>query len=238
MIPTLTSILTFRRRSKAALDALVFLGVVSGLPLASETQNKNDDILIQRVVAGDTSAIAEAGKTGNKIFVPYLKEELKDRRNYGTSLSPIGVARLALAKLGERQQQQELWCLALTDDPPLGDFGYVSGWYAIQALQEFFTPQGPSHSYRRVHKEKRQDFSYLPPRYSALKTLTELVPNPPAKFDPDAIAPSELERSAKIWREWIAAHKDELSKLQPTGEGVDFSDKACKNGKPTKKRKD
>src|ERR1700692_4107430 len=34
------------------------------------------------------------------------------------------------------------------------------------------------------------------------------------------------------------AHKRELGKLEPTGEGVDFSDKACKNGKPTKKHKD
>jgi len=33
----------------------------------------------------------------------------------------------------------------------------------------------------------------------------------------------------------MAAHKDELSKLQPTGEGVDFSDSACKDGKPRKK---
>jgi hypothetical protein len=225
-------------RTTLLIGSLLFLGEMSTHPCVSEAQSKTDKVLIQRIRAGDTAAIAEAGKTGNRIFVPYLKLELKDDRSHGTSLSPIGVARLALAKLGERQEQQELWCLSLTDVPPLEDFGYVGGWYAIQTLKEFLTAQGPRNSYRIVHKEKHQDFSYLPPRYLAIKSLAEVVSNPPVKFDPDVITPPELDRSAKIWRDWIAAHRDELSRLQPTGEGVDFSDKACKNGKPTKKHKD
>jgi len=40
----------------------------------------------------------------------------------------------------------------------------------------------------------------------------------------------------RIWQDWIAAHQNELNKLQPTGEGVDFSPNACKKGKPAKKK--
>jgi hypothetical protein len=35
-----------------------------------------------------------------------------------------------------------------------------------------------------------------------------------------------------MWRNWIAEHRAELSLLQPTGEGVDYSPSACKDGKP------
>jgi hypothetical protein len=36
-------------------------------------------------------------------------------------------------------------------------------------------------------------------------------------------------------RDWIAAHKDELGKLEPTGDGVDFSDKAQQKRQADKK---
>src|SRR5437868_6054202 len=77
-----------------------------------DAHGKSDQLLIQRIQAGDGAAIAEAGKSGNKLFIPYLKKELTDRRNLGTSLSPIGSARVALAKLGETDQMQEVWCRA------------------------------------------------------------------------------------------------------------------------------
>jgi hypothetical protein len=145
---------------------------------------------------------------------------------------------MALAKSGTTQEQQELWCLSLTDNFPIENFGYVGGWYSIQALQKFLTPEGPRRSHNDAKKHKHDDFGYLPLRYSAIKTLAAIVPSAPVKFDPDSIAQAELDRSAKIWQDWIVAHKVELSKLEPTGEGVDFSDKACKNGKPTKKHRD
>ena len=98
--------------------------------------------------------------------MPYLRRELNDPRHKNTSLSPIEFARIALARLGEADQMQELWCRAISEDPDLG----------------------------------------------------------------------EGDLKAKIWDTWISDHKDELSRLMPTGEGVDLSDKACKNGKPIRKQ--
>jgi hypothetical protein len=40
-----------------------------------------------------------------------------------------------------------------------------------------------------------------------------------------------------IWKAWIAEHRAELSLLQPTGEGVDFSPSRCKDGKVLEKRR-
>jgi len=40
---------------------------------------------------------------------------------------------------------------------------------------------------------------------------------------------------ANRWNDWIAAHRDELQKLAPTGEGVDYSERACKGGKPVRR---
>ena len=40
---------------------------------------------------------------------------------------------------------------------------------------------------------------------------------------------------ANRWNDWIAAHREEFEKIAPTGEGVDYSERACKGGKPAKR---
>jgi len=41
---------------------------------------------------------------------------------------------------------------------------------------------------------------------------------------------------ADMWRSWIAEHREELSLLPPTGEGVEYSSTACKEGRPRERR--
>jgi hypothetical protein len=200
-----------------------------------ELGNDRDEILIRRIQAGDGSAISEAGRTGNRIFVPYLRQQLR-RRSHHTDTA--GAARVALAKLGQTDQLQQEWCNATSEDPNLGfdggilELGSVGGWFAIQGLQKFLTGEEDGHYFKAAGKRKHaEDMMALPPAHYALQTLTQLVPNAPVKFNA-----FEMPSQIKIWQDWIAAHKDELSKLQPTGEGVDFSPNARKNGKPRKKR--
>jgi len=228
-----------------------FVGLRAGTVQTNSTAtaNPNDEAaLIQRILAGDLHAINEAGASGNRVFVPYLRRELQDPRYKDDSRSPIPVARAALAKLGELDQLQELWCLSISEDEypgifgPRPAFGFVGGWYAYQALQKFLQPEGDIHfdrAYKKYLAKHQHDIDYPPiepPSYYAVKALTEMVPDPPARWDQEGdLHPDRLERDKQIWLDWIAAHKDELSKLEPTGEGVDFSDSACKNGKPRKK---
>jgi hypothetical protein len=222
--------------------AVAFAGVHAGAGQTNSTTTANpDEALIQRIQAGDAAAMTEAGRSGNRVFVQYLQHELKDRR---TQDGPARQAMIALARLGETDQLQEVWCRAITDDPkrglenPVFELEQVGGWFSIQGLEKLLTPEGLVHWHKLSGKEKYSDATVDPLNVRALRTLPKVVPNPPVRYS----APTEQFRAQthtqeemKMWQDWIAAHKDELSKLQPTGEGVDFSDSACKNGKPRTK---
>jgi len=208
---------------------------------SSEPQSQLDEALIQRILAGDAAAIAEAGRSGNRLFVPYLRTALKNQNKQRDAAGP---ARDALARLGEVDELQEVWCRAITDDPKQGispspyELESVGGWFGIQGLQKLLTPDGLVHWHKLSDKEKSIDVSVDPLNLRALKTLPKVVPNPPVTYSTameQLKAQIHTDDEIKNWQDWIAAHRDELSKLQPTGEGVDFSPNACKNGKPRKK---
>jgi hypothetical protein len=197
-----------------------------------EPQSKSDEVLLQRIQAADSSAIAEAGRSGNRLFVAPLRQLLRNRTN---KPEISGYVRVALARLGEQDQLQEIWCRAITDDPKRGlypstyELESVAGWFGIQGLERLLTPD-VVRWHKLSEKEKNNDALAEPLSLTALKALPKVIPNPPAQF-----TEKEWKQQVKAWRQWIDAHKDELSKLQPTGEGVDFSPNACKNGKPLKK---
>jgi len=85
----------------------------------------------------------------------------------------------------------------------------------------------------RLKKMPPSDVGLVSPGYLALDVLQRIVRNPPISQSQHSLLSTEAQ--TKIWNEWIAAHQVELEKLEPIGDGVDFSDKACKNGKPVKK---
>jgi hypothetical protein len=210
--------------------------------VSTNPQSKQDEILVQRILAGESAAIEEAGKSGNRLFIPYLRRELKDRKKEGDT---VWHAMIALAQLGETDQMQEVWCRAITDDPkrglenPIFELKQVGGWFGIQGLQKLLTPESLVHWHKLSDKEKYSDVSVDPLELSALKLLPTVIPNPPVTYSSPTEqfkAQTHTREEIKMWQDWIAAHKDELRKLQPTGEGVDFSPNACKNGKPRKKQ--
>lgn len=73
------------------------------------------------------------------------------------------------------------------------------------------------------------DISYSPPRFFALMYLQDLVPSPPIRVRMESAAPAEMDAAAKIWLAWISAHARELQELKPTGEGVVFTERACRS---------
>src|SRR5260370_19838910 len=123
-------------------------------------KNQADEVLIRRILAGEIAAIEEAGKSGNRLFVTYLRRELEDRTNDG---DPAQRARIALAQFGETDQLQEVWCRAITDDPkrglenPTHELEKVGGWFGIQGLQKLLTPDGLVHWHKPSGKETYSD---------------------------------------------------------------------------------
>jgi hypothetical protein len=215
------------------LSAALLLAHLETIQRAFCGSQSADEDLIRRIQSGDGAAMAEAGKSGNRLFVPFLRQQLKNRNKH---VDIVGPARFALARLGETDQLQEVWCSASSGDPrensaAVLNLGLTGGWFAIRGLEIFLTPEGQRHFLTTPTKHKdARDIALLPPMYYALMALPGVVTHPPVQFDD-----TQMEQQTKIWQEWIPAHDDELSKLQPTGDGVDFSDTACKNGKPRKK---
>ncbi len=79
-----------------------------------------------------------------------------------------------------------------------------------------------------------------------LSLLHKIVPNPPVQTEWGELPVGDtrdanqhyqnLKPYIERWQAWISSHKDDLRKLEPTGEGVDLSRQACNNGKPRQPR--
>jgi len=146
----------------------------------SEFQSRVDEALIQGIRAGDGAAMAQAGRSGNRLFIPFLREQLKNRDKH---VDRVGPARFALARLGETDQLQEVWCSASSGDPvengaAVLNLGLIGGWFGIRGLEIFLTPEGQRHFLTTPTKHKdASDIGLLPPMYYALKALPGALPH-------------------------------------------------------------
>ena len=205
-----------------------------------DAARENEKRFGARIIAGSADAIEQAATSGDSLVVPYLMQVLRYPPP-NRDANDVSVTRGAIARIIRTDQMQEMWCRAIGDEfevrLDVEDLGRVGGWFGIQALQKLLRPENQMHWARALGKEKpSKDVIYLPPRLFALKALADVVSNPPVALRDAARADYYAVPEIKAWDGWIAAHKDELSTLEPTGEGVDLSDKACKNGKPVKRR--
>jgi hypothetical protein len=214
----------------------VLRGQSSGAPAALP--------LVSRIRAGDIVAIDQAGRSGNREYIPYLRNIRRDPVYLGvTDESPAEQARVALAKLGDAAALQEFWCATTSEqptrvglDPPISAFGFIGGWYSVQALRTFLGPNGGVHQSKAASKARTSgDFTYLSARFTALQVLPTVLRDAPIKQSATTIA--EERRLADEWQTWIAGHAEDLRRMEPTGDGVDFSDRSCKDGKPVKSQR-
>jgi hypothetical protein len=140
------------------------------------------------------------------------------------------------AKAGDKDKQQQLVCafygksadrmyiVASTELPAIG------GWFAIRTYSLVLQPDTQKRWGRG--QSDANDVFRPSPTDIVFQKLPGLVPDLP-KADP-----SSPREAATGWTRYLDNHKTELSKLQPTGEGIDWSGKACKHFRPYPRSKE
>ena len=128
-------------------------------------------------------------------------------------------------------------------------FESIGGWYGVRASEYFLLPGAQKRWKKQRQKWQHSDVPPPPsPAFWALVALSKIVPSAPdeIRFDRNGGIGSnfdmglqhtrdaqehytELEPFIVQWEEWIAAHREELRKLKPTGDDVNFSPSGCKN---------
>jgi hypothetical protein len=202
----------------------------SDLPAFLEATRTNDPYL--------ATAILQTGKTNDWFWVPYLKPLLKKKHRPGMDNDDAGSAQMALAKLGEKQQLQEIACEANFGSPSIQynivthKLKYVQGWFSIEILAGWLDE---NHKFQALFVDRPSDMLFTRPQDVALKVLPEIVPNPPPfSSEPhvvDWMSQNDDEKLVsvhKAWREWIHKNEESLRKLTPLGDGLDLSRSTCK----------
>ena len=193
---------------------------------------------LRRIRAGESDAIDEAGASGNKNFVSVLRSLLNDKKYRKMKTDPVTHARIALARLGEVDQLQAFWCAAIGTGAkvPVMQLEPIGGWFWIQAMRNILDGAASAGFEKWVRTKTLSDVSEVPPDHVALQSLIGAMPSRPEGMPTDvhSIRSSDEARFSIEWRHWIEAHRAELQMLAPTGEGVDWSPDACRNGRPVK----
>ena len=196
-------------------------------------------ILVTSFVSGQATSPADrqrimreqdvkaAGSSGDKSFIPYLKDVMQSRKMDHQQWDDV---QMALAKLGDQEQQQQIVCVFYRGDAyeaqraGLRQLPYIGGWFAIQVYRMALSePRIMSHWFDAAPKDSG-DEAMSSPVDSALLVLPKLIPALPRIKDHQPVKEIVI-----TWGNQISEHQDELSKLVPTGEGVDFSGKTCKS---------
>jgi hypothetical protein len=235
----------WRKKMKTMLLMLLVPTFLITATQAQVTPSADSNIL-SRVQHGDRDAILEAGKTGDKSFIPVLKsvarphyvdqidtntfrnmnpqqvETLKNSLWHPVYDDPVAVnARMALAKLGVKEYLDEI-LLELTDptSSPLykereehrafrynpirlrgeafGKLAYIKDRSTVRTIASFLP----------MTSEPVPDADVIYDSYSelAMRTLTQIVDNPPQVNLPDVS--DTLDARSKIWQQWWQQNKD------------------------------
>lgn len=206
-----------------------------GAPPFAVDLSKEQARILAGIRADDWHAVVDAGHSRDRTFLEALRGALQRHPpNYRSgSFSQV---QEALAQLGDTEQLQTAWCLAIDDRVYDGHFvaarvARIGGWFSLQVFDYLMTARGRAHFERAVRRApKASDVIYAPPEDHIPELLSRVVRNPPVVSGKDPLATSATLRA------WIAEHRTELSLLQPTGEGVDFLPTACKDDQPRERR--
>ena len=208
---------------------------------AIQSQARTRQAIIDGLSRREISAVVEAEQSGDRTLMPFVLAQLEFPSVVGRprDVQFDAAAHHAITALADRRQLQVIWCEAVREDdliPQVERLGLIGGWFGIRGLQELLKPERQKNWERAVKRrgKRDRDLTYIGPRDLALLALSETVSNPPVTQQ-EAAVPRPATPLVNRWNDWIAAHREELEKLAPTGEGVDYTERACKSGKPVKR---
>ena len=206
-----------------------------GAPPLAVDLSKEQARILAGIRADDSRAVVDAGHSRDRTFLEALRGALR-RHPPDYESGNFSQVNEALAQLGDTEQLQRVWCLSIDERSGNVD-GYfiaarlarIGGWFGLQVFDYLMTASGRAHWERAMRRGSRAaDLIYTPPDGDIPELLSRVVRNPPVISERDP---------RPTLRAWIADHRAELSLLQPTGEGVDFSPTACKDGQPREQRR-
>ena len=209
-----------RRRMITIALLFVTAGGVSHLSIVGQTDSGLFKEYVAAIKSGDSpAAVTDAGKTRDKNLVPVLRAVLR-KRNYPNKAE----ASMALAKLGDASELQEFYCKIVTGNDTQTDssiiaLGYIGGGFSFRIIKQVLGEQLavlPLKSDPHLPADVILDN----PMDRAIQSLQALLPKAQVQ-----------EADYKRGLEYLDQHWSELSKLEPTGEGVEFSSTACKDRK-------
>jgi len=193
-----------------------------------------------RIERGNQESLLSAGDTGYWELIPALKKRLSDPESFDEEEEKTAI-KMALAKLGDREQQQELLCKLYWSRPSesqtvaLDQTPYVGGWYAIRIYRDLLTPAAAAWFAKAKLRFPEGDIALAEPRWWALSSFPRVAPYPlPTGID-YGFNLAQMPDYSQKWSAWIQQNQKRLKKLQPTGAGVDFSGRSCKGSSTTQR---
>jgi hypothetical protein len=171
--------------------------------------------------------VEAAGNSGDKSFIPFLKDVLQSRKLDHQNWDK---AQMALAKLGKREQQQQIVCIFYRSDAHeaqnagIRQLPYIGGWFSIRLYVEMLANK-QIYSHWLKSEPHGSDAVLESPQGMALTYLPKLVPGLPPLNEKD------WKQTQRQWPEYIRQHEAELNHLEPTGEDIDFLGSSCKNNR-------
>jgi len=207
--------------------------LTTALAFGQAPQQHEDMPLLEGISRQSSDSIAAAGNSGDKRYVPFLKPLLKSRWE-GTRF----IARMALAKLGDREALQYYACRSLTDNPDdvelfiRDDLDNIRGSFSIEVLKKLLDSDQRFQRFITHHKARYSDVIVMYPSAVALYALPKVVPDSPYPAPPDdpifRIKGDYREYKVK-WKTWLESHAEELHRLEPTADGISFDPKVCRH---------
>jgi len=193
---------------------------------------KERELWEQRIERGSREALLSAGETGYRELIPALKKRLQDAESFDDEDEKTAT-KMAMARLGDREQLQELLCRLHGNTPQemqmaaLDQIPYVGGWYAIRIYRELLMPAAEAR-FEKAKSRQDGDAAVSVPRWWALSSLPKVVPDglPPGIDYGFNLA--QMQEYSQKWLVWLQENEEKWKKLQPTGAGVDFSARSCK----------
>lgn len=205
---------------------------ILGIDVQPQTPSKTFTRNAKAIEDYDRTAIIRAGNSGNRAYMPYLRDVVTSTPMYRSPAETEAV--IALVKLGDKERSRELECDLLTNDPATWqDLDYtmlrnIKGWFAIRAY--YYMLNHEREYFQNLEQPQYHTdvlFGVIPPVVMAQLYFKRNVPQsirPVAKsmYNPEGT------RIAHRWKVWIEQHRVELERLPPLGrKGLSFSNDGC-----------